>query len=84
MLTMKLDAQGRVALPSAIRSQLGLETGDTLFARVDAHTGTIEIAKAINPFDALYDHAVAEYRAGRTVTLREFAAAEGIDLDSGE
>lgn len=80
--TMKLDAQGRIAIPAAIRSRLGLEAGDTLFARLDEETGSLQIAKAINPFDLLYDYAVKEYRAGRTISLRDFAASEGVDLDA--
>ncbi len=33
------------------------------------------------PFDALADHAEREYRAGRTRSLRDFAAAEGVTID---
>ncbi|MFT4041042.1 MAG: AbrB/MazE/SpoVT family DNA-binding domain-containing protein [Thermomicrobiales bacterium] len=78
---MQLDDQGRVTLPAPIRARLGLEAGDTLFAWVEEQTGHIAIAKTVNAFDALYDDALEEYRAGRTVSLREFAAAEGIRLE---
>jgi hypothetical protein len=42
----------------------------------------LRLAKAVNPFDGLARHAIAEYRAGTTRNLREFAAEEGIALDS--
>lgn len=78
---VKIDAQGRVAIPAAMRATLGLRAGDTLFAHFDEETGGLRFAKAINPFDTLYELALAEYRAGETVSLRDFAAAESIDLD---
>ena len=82
--TVKIDAQGRVAIPSAMRARLGYEPGDTLFARIDEETGGVRFVKAINPFDVLVDYAIAEYRAGRTTNLRDFAAAEGINLDGDD
>jgi AbrB family looped-hinge helix DNA binding protein len=78
---VKIDAQGRVAIPAAMRASLGLKTGDTLFAHFDEETGGVRLAKAINPFDLLFEHAVAEYHAGLTTSLRDFATDEGIDLD---
>jgi AbrB family looped-hinge helix DNA binding protein len=78
---VKIDAQGRIAIPAAMRAKLGLQTGDTLFAHFDEETGVVRLAKAINPFDLLFEHAAAEYRAGLTTNLRDFAAKEGIDLD---
>lgn len=80
---VKIDAQGRVAIPAAIRASLGLKTGDTLFAHFDAETGGVRLAKAINPFDVLFEHAVQEYRSGRTTDLREFLAGE-IDEPDGD
>jgi hypothetical protein len=41
----------------------------------------LRYAKAVNPFDALADHAIAELRAGRTKNLRAFAAENDIELD---
>ncbi len=78
---VKIDAQGRIAIPAAMRAQLGLQTGDTLFAHLDEETGGVRLAKAINPFDLLYEHALKGYRAGNTTNLRDFMANEGIDLD---
>lgn len=78
-----IDAQGRVAIPAAMRARLGLKTGDTLFAHLDVETGGVRLAKAINPFDLLFEHAVREYRAGQTTSLRDFLAGE-IDEPDGE
>jgi AbrB family looped-hinge helix DNA binding protein len=78
---VKIDAQGRIAIPAAMRAQLGLKTGDALFAHLDEESGGVRLAKAVNPFDTLFEHAVAEYRAGLTTNLRDFAASESIDLD---
>jgi hypothetical protein len=39
------------------------------------------LAKAENPFDILAEHALAEYRAGRTKGLRDFATENAIALD---
>jgi AbrB family looped-hinge helix DNA binding protein len=80
--TVKLDAQGRVAIPAAMRARLRLQTGDTLFAHLDVETGGVRLAKAINPFDLLYEQAIQEYRAGKTTNLRDFLAGE-IDEPDG-
>jgi AbrB family looped-hinge helix DNA binding protein len=82
--TVKIDAQGRVAIPTAMRASFGLQPGDTLFAHLDEETGGVRLAKAINPVDVLFERAVADYRAGRTMNLRDFAAAEGIALDGSD
>jgi AbrB family looped-hinge helix DNA binding protein len=79
---VKIAAQGRVAIPAAMRTRLGLEPGDTLFVHLDEETQGVRLAKAINPFDVLYEHAVREYRAGKTTNLREFLAGEIDEPDS--
>ena len=43
---------------------------------------TYRLIKPDSPLDILAVHALNEYRAGRTRTLREIAAEEGIDLDA--
>jgi AbrB family looped-hinge helix DNA binding protein len=80
---VKIDAQGRIAIPAAMRASLGFQTGDTLFAHLDEETGGIRLAKAINPFDLLFEHAVREYRAGRTTNLRDFLTEE-VDEPEGD
>jgi AbrB family looped-hinge helix DNA binding protein len=76
-----VDQKGRLLIPDAIRKQYGIEAGDIFFIQVE-ETGVIRYARAENPFDLLAEHAIREYRAGRTRDLREIAAEEGVDLDS--
>ncbi len=80
MAVARLDSKGRIAIPAEIREKLGLESGDTFFFATDKDE--IRMAKAVNPFDALADHALDERRAGRTRRLRDYAAEKGIDLDA--
>lgn len=79
---VKVDAKGRVVLPASIRGRAGVEPGDVYFVAIE--NSVIRLAKAINPFDALAEEAIAEYEAGNTTSLRDFAEEEGIDLDAGE
>ena len=77
-----VDEKGRILIPDAVRKQLGIEAGDVMFLQVEEETGVLRYAKAENPFDLLAEHALRESRAGRTRTLREIAAEEGVDLDA--
>lgn len=79
-LSVRLDSKGRLSIPREVREEYGLEPGDTLFLQCD-EKGVIRVAKAVNPFEALADHAVAEYRAGRTRDLRAVATKLGVDLN---
>jgi AbrB family looped-hinge helix DNA binding protein len=81
MAPVTVDAKGRLAIPVEIRSALGIKAGDVLFLESDVEEQVLQLAKAINPFDGLAEHAEREYRAGRTRKLRAFAEEEGIDLD---
>jgi AbrB family looped-hinge helix DNA binding protein len=81
MAVVTVDAKGRLAIPSEVRTALGIKAGDVLFLESDPDEGVFHVAKAINPFDGLAEYAEAEYRAGHTRSLRAFAEEEGIDLD---
>jgi AbrB family looped-hinge helix DNA binding protein len=78
--TVKVDSKGRLVIPQPLRAELGIEPGDTLFVASEGDR-ILRYAKAENPFDLLADHAVEERSAGRTKTLRAFAAENDIDLD---
>lgn len=82
MVTVTVDSKGRLSIPADIRGALGIKPGDVLFLDSDAELEVMHLAKAMNPFDGLAEHAVREYRAGRTQNLRDYAAERGIDLDS--
>jgi AbrB family looped-hinge helix DNA binding protein len=80
MVTVTVDAKGRLSIPADIRGALGINPGDVLFLESDLEHAVLHLAKAVNPFDGLAEHAVQEYRAGRTQNLRAYAAERGIDL----
>jgi AbrB family looped-hinge helix DNA binding protein len=81
MVTVTVDAKGRLSIPADVREQLGIEAGDVLFLESDAKHAVIHLAKAQNPFDALAEHAIEEYRQGRTTNIYDVARELGIDLD---
>lgn len=76
-----VDKKGRLLIPDEIRKQYKIEEGDVFFIQVE-ETGVIRCVRDANSFDLLAEHAVQEYRAGRTRDLREIAAEGGIDLDA--
>jgi AbrB family looped-hinge helix DNA binding protein len=81
ILTVKIDAKGRFTIPRQVREELSIAPGDTFFLEVDDMRGVLRFAKAENPFGILAEHAVAEYRAGRTKNLHDFATENAIALD---
>jgi AbrB family looped-hinge helix DNA binding protein len=81
VVTVKTDAKGRFTIPRQVREELGVEPGDTFFLEVDDAGGVLRFAKSENPFDILAQHALDEYRAGRTKSLSDFATENGITLD---
>lgn len=78
----RMDDKGRVTLPRSIRNALHAEPGDVFFFEEDEYG--VRIVKGENPFDALADEAIREYRAGKTRDLREIADEWGIGLDPDE
>jgi AbrB family looped-hinge helix DNA binding protein len=80
---VKVDPKGRLTIPQQLREMLGIEPGDIFFVDYDMERNVLRYAKAENPFDTLAEHALAERRAGRTRSLREFAAENAVDLDAG-
>jgi AbrB family looped-hinge helix DNA binding protein len=78
---VRVDAKGRLSIPKAVRTELGIEPGDLFFLEADQVSEVLRFAKVENPFDILAAHAIGEYKAGRTISLREFAAEQGFSLD---
>ncbi len=81
--SVRLDEKGRLTIPREVRKALHLKSGDVLFMQSDSQTKTLQLGKAINPFDVLAEHATSEYAAGRTKSLRQIAEELAIDLDGG-
>lgn len=79
MVTVKVDAKGRLAIPAQLRGEIDMNPGDVYFLEVEDRV--LRLAKAENPFDALARHAVDEYETGETMSLRAFARDEGVELD---
>jgi len=81
MVAVTIDERFRIQIPKEARD--GLKPGDTLFVvQEETEQGPVlRYAKSINPFDALAEAAIEEHRRGETVSLEDFARAQGIDLD---
>ena len=79
--SVKVDTKGRLVIPLPLRKALGIEPGDLLFVESEGDS-VLRYVKAENPFVLLADHAIAEHAAGRTKSLRTFAAEHDVDLDS--
>jgi AbrB family looped-hinge helix DNA binding protein len=76
---VRADAKGRLTIPLPVRKELGIEPGDVFFLEVE--DGVLRLAKAENPFDLLAQDAIAQYRAGKTKSLEQFARENGFLLD---
>jgi bifunctional DNA-binding transcriptional regulator/antitoxin component of YhaV-PrlF toxin-antitoxin module len=77
--TVRADAKGRLTIPLALRKELGIEAGDVFF--LEAEEGVLRLAKAEDPFELLALDAIAQYRAGQTKSLEQFARENGFSLD---
>lgn len=70
-ISAKVDNKGRLALPLDLREELHIEPGDIFFIKTEKNA-TLRLAKAENPFDILAKQAIADSKAGNTITLEEF------------
>ena len=76
---VRVDSKGRLTIPKAIREAMSVKPGD-LF-RLRPRGSALHCSKAENPFDLLAEHALEEYREGKTISLDEWAKREGISLE---
>lgn len=79
-MPVRVGSKGRAILPTHFRRALGLEPGDTLFAQQVSRT--LRLANVEDPILLLWRHAEKQYADGRAVTVEEFAAREGLDLNA--
>lgn len=80
-VAVRIDNKGRVTLPKSMREALGLKIGDTVFLKCEPEDKQVRLAPAVSPFDILAEHAVREYKEGRTKTVEEYAREHGIRLN---
>lgn len=83
-MAVRIDNKGRVTLPKNLRKALGLETGDTVFLKYDPKNNQVLLAPAVSPFDILVEHAIKEYREGRTKTVAKDEDQAWLEADLGE
>lgn len=84
VITVKVDSKGRLLIPRSIREKLKMTTGDVCFLTLDQALGILSVAKAENPFDGLARHAIREYRAGQTKSLRQYVKEQGVEINKDE
>ncbi len=70
-ISAKVDNKGRLALPLDLRQLMHIEPGDVFFIKPEKND-VLRIARAENPFDFLAKHAIAESRAGKTISLDDY------------
>lgn len=80
-VAVRLDDKGRVTLPKYIRTALGVESGDTVLLFYEPKTNFLRLARVQDPFDGLAEHAIDEYKEGRTRSLDDYAREHNISLD---
>ncbi len=80
-VAVRIDEKGRVTLPKSIRKALGVEAGDTLFLKYEPEGKLVRLARAVNPFDILAEHAIREYQEGRTKTIEEYTREHNVRLN---
>ncbi len=68
MEIVKVDEKGRILLPKKDRVAHGIEPGSQL--AIEWEGDVMRIVPIPNPFDALAEEAAADYRTGRTRSLR--------------
>jgi antitoxin PrlF len=61
---VKMDRQGRVTTPKAIREASVFEPGSERIVEFDYDSGAIALRPVVNPFDVLAEQALREYEAG--------------------
>lgn len=81
MTPVRMDNKGRLVIPRPVREALNLRAGDVFVVEAEPAGEVFRVARARNPFDVMAEYAIREFEAGRTTSLRDFAASEGYLID---
>ena len=76
----RVDAKGRLVLPPQVRRRWRVAEGAMVF--MQEQDGELRIRPAINPFDVLAEQAEVDLSAGKTKSLRQYAAEHSVALDA--
>ena len=83
VFSIRVDNQGRMQVPDGAREEMGIEAGDIFLLRTDPSTGTLTLVRVADPLDTLPLQAIAEYKAGLTISLDDVDAELGCIGDRG-
>lgn len=81
LFTVRVSDSGQVNMPKAARDEMGIEAGDELLLETDPVNGTVTYAVAENPLIRRAREAMAEYRAGETISLDDIAKEFGFTIE---
>lgn len=81
-VSVRIDSKGRISLPAEARLALGAGPGDTVFIKSEPRGHLVSIVKAVeDPVVALWEQAEAEFKAGLTRNLRDYAKEHGVSIE---
>ncbi|MCO5223393.1 MAG: hypothetical protein M9947_17730 [Thermomicrobiales bacterium] len=80
MILSKFDAKGRLVVPKKIREEHEIKAGDLYVLQENSEADTITFVKMEKAILQRIAEGEAEHKAGKTVSLDDFAAELGIDL----
>jgi bifunctional DNA-binding transcriptional regulator/antitoxin component of YhaV-PrlF toxin-antitoxin module len=72
ILSAKVDDKGRLVVPLNLRESMHIESGDVFFFK-PKNKNILVLARAENPFEFLAKNAIEESRAGKTISLDDYA-----------
>lgn len=81
VFSIQVDSQGRILVPDEARAEMDIHAGDVLVLRTDPVKGTLVYERVVEPLDRLALEAIAEYKAGQTVSLAAAEAELGLTAD---
>ncbi|MCO5223395.1 MAG: AbrB/MazE/SpoVT family DNA-binding domain-containing protein [Thermomicrobiales bacterium] len=81
VFSIQVDSKGRILVPDEARAEMDIHAGDVLVLRTDPVKGTLIYERVVEPLDRLALEAIAEFKAGQTVSLAAAEAELGLTVD---